>query len=321
MTIARAFLTRAARRAYASPVAGKQPATGISSPFSRAAMSRTAFAMRLFCRLGASSMGGPGGGAARLAGARAGLLTPFGAAHPFSSGLAVQQPHERIASMTTPAQSAPALVFHDTTFHPIVRAGQPWLTAAEIGAALGYADDKSIHRIYKRHGGEFTERMTGVVKLTTPSGEQETRIFSLRGAHLLGMFARTVRAAEFRRWVLDILDRETSGTHGSVTLTADEAGNLASLFRLLTVFTPCLRDVEAALRIAQSPLAATVFDAWHEPSVYLFALRALKERCDTVRDDALLSIGQPVATGAGANPARPRTPVPFTGGTRGREWT
>jgi hypothetical protein len=32
------------------------------------------------------------------------------------------------------------------------------------------------------------------------------RIFSLRGAHLLGMFARTARAAEFRRWVLDILE-------------------------------------------------------------------------------------------------------------------
>jgi prophage antirepressor-like protein len=35
---------------------------------------------------------------------------------------------------------------------------------------------------------------------------QKTRIFSLRGAHLLAMFARTKVAKEFRRWVLDILD-------------------------------------------------------------------------------------------------------------------
>ncbi|MDQ9668887.1 hypothetical protein RF033_15005, partial [Serratia marcescens] len=34
------------------------------------------------------------------------------------------------------------------------------------------------------------------------------RIFSLRGAHLIGMFARTKLAKEFRKWVLDILDQE-----------------------------------------------------------------------------------------------------------------
>ncbi|VFS25202.1 Uncharacterised protein [Enterobacter cancerogenus] len=37
---------------------------------------------------------------------------------------------------------------------------------------------------------------------------QETRVFSLRGAHLIAMFARTPVAKEFRRWVLDIMDRE-----------------------------------------------------------------------------------------------------------------
>lgn len=34
------------------------------------------------------------------------------------------------------------------------------------------------------------------------------RIFSLRGAHLIAMFANTPIAKEFRKWVLDILDRE-----------------------------------------------------------------------------------------------------------------
>ncbi|MGC6299300.1 hypothetical protein ACMXZB_12455, partial [Pasteurella multocida] len=35
-------------------------------------------------------------------------------------------------------------------------------------------------------------------------------IFSLRGCHLIAMFARTPIAKEFRKWVLDILDRETN---------------------------------------------------------------------------------------------------------------
>lgn len=53
--------------------------------------------------------------------------------------------------------------------------------------------------------------MSGSVKLTDPRGvEQNARIFSLRGAHLLAMFSRTNKAKEFRKWVLDVLDKETS---------------------------------------------------------------------------------------------------------------
>ena len=101
-----------------------------------------------------------------------------------------------------------ALSFQSTTFEVVDQHGQPWLRASEIGAALGYADDKAIQRIFGRHSDEFTNNMTGVVKLTTPSGAQESRIFSLRGAHLLAMFARTQIAKQFRKWVLDILERQ-----------------------------------------------------------------------------------------------------------------
>lgn len=100
------------------------------------------------------------------------------------------------------------LTFHNTNFAYMEMGGQVWLTAAEVGQALEYADDKAVQRIYSRHADEFTAQMTGVVKLTTPSGKQESRVFSLRGAHLIAMFARTPKAKEFRRWVLDILDRE-----------------------------------------------------------------------------------------------------------------
>lgn len=62
---------------------------------------------------------------------------------------------------------------------------------------MGYAQpDAHMTRLYQKHAAEFTEHMTAVVKLTTPGGAQDVRIFSLRGAHLLGMFARTERAAE-----------------------------------------------------------------------------------------------------------------------------
>ncbi len=73
---------------YHSPVTETKVA-GFSSPIG-AAMSRSAFAVRLFCRLGASSFGRPGRGSRKARRCSTGLLTPFGAALPFSSGLAVQ---------------------------------------------------------------------------------------------------------------------------------------------------------------------------------------------------------------------------------------
>jgi prophage antirepressor-like protein len=65
---------------------------------------------------------------------------------------------------------------------------------------------RSIRAVYERHADEFTDAMMAVIKLPTAGGEQETRIFSPRGCHALGMFARTKVAKEFRVWVLDVLD-------------------------------------------------------------------------------------------------------------------
>ena len=112
--------------------------------------------------------------------------------------------------MTTQTPSAPALSFHNQQFSIIThRNGQPWLRLPQIGAALGYTNQYHAQKLYQKHAAEFTDSMTALVKLNTAGGPQEVRIFSLRGAHLLGMFARTERAAEFRRWVLDILDAQS----------------------------------------------------------------------------------------------------------------
>lgn len=100
-----------------------------------------------------------------------------------------------------------ALAFHETTFQVVDRDGEAWLRGAQVALALGYKNaENAIKDLYTRNAAEFTDQMTQVVELPTAGGVQKVRIFSLRGAHLLGMFARTARAAEFRRWVLDILE-------------------------------------------------------------------------------------------------------------------
>ncbi|MDC7704055.1 BRO-N domain-containing protein [Vogesella indigofera] len=102
------------------------------------------------------------------------------------------------------------LSFQETKFDVVSRCGQPWLMARQIGQALGYAREDAINKIYERNSDEFTPNMSCNVKLTLQGQQREVRVFSLRGAHLIGMFARTAAAKAFRKWVLDILDAITA---------------------------------------------------------------------------------------------------------------
>ncbi|MGV1357405.1 P22AR C-terminal domain-containing protein [Klebsiella pneumoniae] len=143
------------------------------------------------------------------------------------------------------------LSFHNTNFAYMEMGGRVWLTATEVGQALEYADDKAVQRIYSRHADEFTAQMTGVVKLTTPSGKQESRVFSLRGAHLVAMFARTPKAKEFRRWVLDILDREVAHSPIVKQFTDDELSSLAWLWRASDIMLTACESVTPLLKVAE----------------------------------------------------------------------
>lgn len=143
------------------------------------------------------------------------------------------------------------LSFHNTNFSYMEMGGQVWLTATEVGQALEYADDKAVQRIYSRHADEFTAQMTEVVKLTTPSGKQESRVFSLRGAHLVAMFARTPKAKEFRRWVLDILDREVAHSPIAKQFSDDELCSLAWLWRASDIMLTACESVTPLLKVAE----------------------------------------------------------------------
>ena len=104
------------------------------------------------------------------------------------------------------------LTFQNTTLSVINQNNQTFLTAIELGKALQYAHSDNVLRIYDRNADEFTAEMTALVEMPTAGGIQKVRIFSLRGAHLIAMFARTKIAKEFRRWVLDVLDEEIRKT-------------------------------------------------------------------------------------------------------------
>ena len=111
-----------------------------------------------------------------------------------------------------------ALTFNDVTLSPISHQNNLWIRAVELAHALGYAQENSVSRIYRSNSDEFTPDMTQVIEIFDGADSAlstKARIFSLRGCHLVAMFARTPVAKAFRRWVLDVLDKLDAEQHAA----------------------------------------------------------------------------------------------------------
>lgn len=115
------------------------------------------------------------------------------------------------------------MTFDNTEIEFIQIDNQVWVRGPQIGAALGYKSPGSrVSEIYQRNKDEFTSSMSMLMSLPdlhpqiAGAGQiREVRVFSLRGAHLIAMFARTEKAKAFRRWVLDLLDDFHNGTENA----------------------------------------------------------------------------------------------------------
>lgn len=159
------------------------------------------------------------------------------------------------------------LTFHDVTLIPAQVTDGVWLTSSDIAKALGYASSKSVSTIYSRNSDEFTSTMSMVIKMKTNGinnnlREKSVRVFSLRGCHLIAMFATTTKAKEFRRWVLDILDREVE--QGNVNPAFDfemHAMNARTANKHFNViYEAWCQQLYPALRATGSPLAVSLID-------------------------------------------------------------
>lgn len=148
------------------------------------------------------------------------------------------------------------LSFHNVTLVPAPVADGIWLTSADIAKALGYASSKSVSTIYSRNSDEFTGSMSMVIKMMTNGinnnlREKSVRVFSLRGCHLIAMFATTDKAKEFRRWVLDILDREVAHSPIAKQFSDDELCSLAWLWRASDIMLTACESVTPLLKVAE----------------------------------------------------------------------
>ncbi|OAM25860.1 MULTISPECIES: BRO-N domain-containing protein [Eikenella] len=150
-------------------------------------------------------------------------------------------------------QTQLSLSFRNVSFDITDIHGQPWLRGLQVASALGYKNPAAdIVNLYNRNADEFTDSMTQVIELPTAGGKQQVRVFSLRGCHLLGILARTKVAKEFRRWVLDVLEKEVSGSPQTRKalpsgLTYEQQEQVKALHRMLVGAVP--REHQAKLAI------------------------------------------------------------------------
>ncbi|GLX62299.1 MULTISPECIES: BRO family protein [Proteus] len=125
-----------------------------------------------------------------------------------------------------------SLVFKGHKITPFDKGdGKIWFTNKQLSELLGYKDESSVTRIFNRNKDEFTDGMSQTVNLTVSNKNNEmqnkrVRIFSVRGAHLVGILSKTDIAKALRRWLLDLAEKESKPQAELANLDMDELKSL-----------------------------------------------------------------------------------------------
>ena len=210
-----------------------------------------------------------------------------------------------------------ALTFNDVTLSPITHQNSLWIRAVELARALGYSDGSIVSRLYRKHADEFAPEMTQLIEISAEDrsgllgSAGRCRIFSLRGCHLVAMFARTPVAKAFRRWVLDVLDKLDAEQHAaSPSPTPDDFTGTLSITPSTTEDRKPLRALVGSwAQVSGLPFAA----CWNQLKA-AFNLANIKELPQEWIPDALAWVqakidALPAPAPVTALPASPSSPT------------
>ncbi|EFR9853001.1 BRO family protein [Salmonella enterica] len=157
------------------------------------------------------------------------------------------------------------LNFQGKALVPVSNITGTWLTSSDLANALQYSNSRAVTMIYNKYSDEFTNGMTQVLEVSTSGNyRKKVRVFSLRGAHLIAMFARTPVAKEFRRWVLDILDREIEHSPITKQFTDDEIINLCYVQLWMEKCQRVSKHLYPSMRDLGSDVTGTLRDIAYE---------------------------------------------------------
>ena len=209
------------------------------------------------------------------------------------------------------------LTFNNVALSPITYQNSLWIRAVELARALGYSDGSIVSRLYRKHADEFAPEMTQLIEISAEDrsgllgSAGRCRIFSLRGCHLVAMFARTPVAKAFRRWVLDVLDKLDAEQHAaSSSPTPDDfTGTLSITPSTIEDRKPLRALVGSWAQVSGLPFAA----CWNQLKA-AFNLANIKELPQEWIPDAIDWVQKridalPAPAPATALPASPSSPA------------
>jgi anti-repressor protein len=173
--------------------------------------------------------------------------------------------------------------FHGVDLVPVASQQGVWFTSADLAAALEYSNSRAVTMIFNKYVDEFTVGMTQVLEVSTSGNyRKKVRVFSLRGAHLIAMFARTDVAKEFRRWVLDILDREVAINMPVInepSIRETHAYNVNALAKHYEVMYQAWKNqIYPALRAIESPLATRLCNRFKDGAIFMMYVQKGAEK-------------------------------------------
>lgn len=188
--------------------------------------------------------------------------------------------------------------FHGVDLVPVAGQHGVWFTSADLAKALEYSNSRAVTMIFNKYADEFTSGMSQVIESVTSADDAEVldlstskstknlkkkvRVFSLRGAHLIAMFARTDVAKEFRRWVLDILDREVAINMPVIdepSIRETHAYNVNALAKHYEVMYQAWKNqIYPALRAIESPLATRLCDRFKDGAIFMMYVQKGAEK-------------------------------------------
>ncbi|HDR2509890.1 TPA: hypothetical protein QCI33_001472 [Enterobacter roggenkampii] len=155
--------------------------------------------------------------------------------------------------------------FHGIDLAPVANQQGVWFTSSDLAKALEYSNSRAVTMIFNKYADEFSAGMTQVLEMSTSGNyRKKVRVFSLRGAHLIAMFARTPVAKEFRRWVLDILDREVQHSPIAKQFSDEELIGLCYQQLWMENSQKLCKELYPAMKQLRSELSGKVFDIANE---------------------------------------------------------
>ena len=81
-----------------------------------------------------------------------------------------------------------------------------FMTSTQLGICLGYSEPrKAISKLIERNDYLKSSEFSSFVKLTTPSGVQNTRLFTEDGIYEVIMLSKTDKARQFKTFVRETI--------------------------------------------------------------------------------------------------------------------